>query len=166
TVLDGFSKTYAMTGWRLGFGVMPEWMAPHITRLITNCDSCTATFTQEAGVEALTTDQQPVKEMVEEFRRRRDLVIEGLNDIRGVTAAMPQGAFYAFPNIKGTGLTSRRAADSLLYDAGVATLAGTSFGANGEGYLRLSYANSLENLQEALRRMKSHLEAPVKVAAG
>jgi aspartate/methionine/tyrosine aminotransferase len=157
-VLDGFSKTYAMTGWRLGFGIMPLWLAPHVTRLVTNCNSCTATATQIAGVEALTGPQDSVDEMVREFRRRRDLVVEGLNAIDGVTCNMPDGAFYAFPNIRGTGMTSREAADFLLYEAGVAVLSGTAFGANGEGYLRLSYANSYENLEKALERMKHLIE--------
>ncbi|HZU13197.1 MAG TPA: pyridoxal phosphate-dependent aminotransferase [Chloroflexota bacterium] len=157
-VLDGFSKTYAMTGWRLGYGVMPLWLAPQVTRLVTNSTSCTATFVQMAGVEALTGPQQSVTSMVNEFRRRRDLVIPGLNDTSGVTCAVPQGAFYAFPNIARTGLSSREAADLLLYEAGVAVLAGTSFGSNGEGYLRLSYANSYENLERALGRMKEVLE--------
>jgi aspartate/methionine/tyrosine aminotransferase len=164
-ILDGFSKTYAMTGWRLGYGVMPEWLAPSVARLQTNSTSCTATFTQLAGVEALTGPQESVDEMVLEFRRRRDLVIDGLNRIEGVTCAMPEGAFYAFPNIKGTGMKSREAADMLLYDAGVAVLAGTSFGANGEGYLRLSYANSFENLEKALERMRSVLESRAKAGA-
>jgi aspartate aminotransferase len=164
-VLDGFSKTFAMTGWRLGFGVMPEWLAPHIARLATNCNSCTATFTQMAGVEALEGPQESVTEMVEEFRRRRDLVVQGLNDIPGVRCANPDGAFYVFPNIEGTGMTSREAADYLLYDAGVAVLSGKAFGANGEGYLRLSYANSYQNLENALKKMKAAIEAKVKVPA-
>jgi len=158
-ILDGFSKTYAMTGWRLGYGVMPESLAPSISRLITNCDSCTATFTQMAGVEALVGPQEVPEAMVAEFRRRRDLMVAGLNDIRGFQAATPGGAFYVFPDIRGTGMSSREAADFLLYDAGVAALSGTAFGANGEGYLRLSYANSLENLQEALQRIKTALES-------
>jgi aspartate/methionine/tyrosine aminotransferase len=158
-VLDGFSKTYAMTGWRLGYGVMPDWLAPQIARLVTNCNSCTATFTQLAGLEALTGPQNAVDEMVEEFRRRRDLVVAGLNEIQGVHCTMPQGAFYAFPNIRGTGMSSREIADFLLYEAGIAVLAGTSFGANGEGYVRLSYANSYENLERALDRIKVALES-------
>ncbi|HLJ65801.1 MAG TPA: pyridoxal phosphate-dependent aminotransferase [Chloroflexota bacterium] len=164
-ILDGFSKTYAMTGWRLGFGVMPEELAPRIARLVTNCDSCTAAFTQLAGVEALTGPQDAVDEMVAEFRSRRDLVVEGLNAIEGVTCNEPDGAFYAFPSIKGTGMSSREAADCLLYEAGVAVLAGTAFGRNGEGHLRLSYANSYENLERALDRIKSVLEARGRVAA-
>lgn len=164
-VLDGFSKTYAMTGWRLGYGVMPEWLAPQIAKLVTNSTSCTATFTQLAGVEALTGPQSAPEEMVAEFRRRRDLVIERLNAIEGVRCAMPDGAFYAFPNIRETGMSSRQAADYLLYEAGVAVLAGTSFGANGEGYIRLSYANSYENLERALERMKSAFESRAGVGS-
>lgn len=158
-ILDGFSKTYAMTGWRLGYGVMPEELAAQVTRLATNCTSCTATFTQIAGVEALVGPQTSVDEIVSEFRRRRDLVVPALNEIEGVTCAMPDGAFYAFPNIRGTGLSSREAADLLLYEANVALLSGTAFGANGEGYLRLSYANSYENLERALDRIKRTLES-------
>jgi aspartate/methionine/tyrosine aminotransferase len=162
-VLDGFSKTYAMTGWRLGYGVMPADVAQAVARLATNCNSCTATFTQIAGVEALTGPQDSVDAMVKEFRRRRDLVVEGLNAIEGVRCSMPDGAFYAFPNIRDTGMSSREAADLLLYEAGVALLSGTAFGANGEGYLRLSYANSYENLERALTRMKSTIESHVGV---
>lgn len=165
-ILDGFSKTYAMTGWRLGYGVMPDWLAPRVAQLVTNCDSCTATFTQMAGVEALTGPQDSVDEMVSEFKRRRGLVVEGLNAIEGVTCSMPEGAFYAFPNITGTGMSSREAADLLLYGAGVATLSGAAFGSNGEGYLRLSYANSFENLEEALTRMKTAFESKAPVRAG
>jgi aspartate/methionine/tyrosine aminotransferase len=158
-ILDGFSKTYAMTGWRLGYGVMPDWIAPHVSRLVTNSNSCTATFTQIAGVEAITGPQESVEEMVAEFRRRRDLVVDGLNRIDGVRCAMPDGAFYAFPNIEGTGMKSKEAADFLLYTAGIALLSGTAFGGNGEGYLRLSYANSYENLEQALERMASALRS-------
>jgi aspartate aminotransferase len=158
-VLDGFSKTFAMTGWRLGFGVMPEWLAPHIARLMTNSNSCTATFTQLAGLEALTGPQDSVDAMVGEFRRRRDLVVAGLNEIPGVKCSVPDGAFYVFPNIEATGMASRELADYLLYEAGVAVLSGTSFGANGEGYLRLSYANSYENLERALEKMSAALRA-------
>jgi aspartate/methionine/tyrosine aminotransferase len=157
-VLDGFSKTYAMTGWRLGYGILPEWLAPQVSRLVTNSTSCTATFTQMAGVEALTGPQESVNKMVAEFSRRRSLVVDGLNAIEGVHCSVPDGAFYAFPNIRGTGLRSREAADLLLYEAGVAVLSGTAFGSNGEGYIRLSYANSYENLQLALDRMKSTIE--------
>jgi aspartate/methionine/tyrosine aminotransferase len=164
-ILDGFSKTYAMTGWRLGFGIMPEWLAPSIARLVTNCNSCTATFTQMAGQAALRGPQESVDEMVGEFRRRRDLVVKRLNSIRGVRCAEPDGAFYVFPNIEGTGMTSREAADYLLYGAGVAALSGTAFGKNGEGYLRLAYANSYDNLQTALDRMKTAFESRAPVAA-
>jgi aspartate/methionine/tyrosine aminotransferase len=165
-ILDGFSKTYAMTGWRLGFGIMPDWLAPSIARLATNCNSCTATFTQMAGEVALKGPQECVDDMVDEFRRRRDLVVERLNIIRGVRCAQPDGAFYVFPNIEGAGMTSREAADYLLYDAGVATLSGTAFGANGEGFLRLSYANSYDNLRTALDRMKTAFESRAPVVAG
>ncbi len=158
-LLDGFSKTYAMTGWRLGYGIMPEELAVHVTRLMVNSDSCTATFTQLAGVEALQGDQSPAEAMVEEFRRRRDLMVSGLNAIPGISCATPKGAFYVFPDIRGTGLTSRQAADLLLQEAGVAVLAGTSFGANGEGFLRLSYANSYENLERALDLIGSALRS-------
>jgi aspartate/methionine/tyrosine aminotransferase len=156
-VLDGFSKIYAMTGWRLGYGLFPHALAPAITRLMTNSNSCTAAFTQMAGVAALTGPQEPSAAMVQEFRTRRDLIVQGLNGIPGVMCRMPQGAFYAFPNITATGLTSRAAADLLLTEAGVAALAGTAFGAFGEGYLRLSYANSIEQIEEALRRMSATL---------
>lgn len=165
-ILDGFSKTYAMTGWRLGYGIMPEWLAPHIARLATNCNSCTATVAQLAGIEALTGPQDDVAGMVREFRRRRDLIVRGLNGIPGVRCSVPDGAFYAFPDIRGTGMNSREAADYLLYDAGVATVAGTSFGANGEGFLRLSYASSYENLEKAVDWMRVAFESKAKVAAG
>ena len=156
-ILDGFSKIYAMTGWRLGYGLFPPDLAPSIARLMTNSNSCTAAFTQMAGVAALTGSQQPSEEMVEEFRRRREVIVAGLNDIPGLTCRMPHGAFYVFPNITGTGMSSREVADLLLQEAGVATLAGTSFGAFGEGYIRLSYANSIENIQKALDRIKATL---------
>ncbi|HEX6818292.1 MAG TPA: pyridoxal phosphate-dependent aminotransferase [Ktedonobacterales bacterium] len=156
-VLDGFSKIYAMTGWRLGYGLFPREMIPGITKLMTNSNSCTAAFTQRAGVAALTGSQEPSEQMVREFRTRRDLIVQGLNEIPGVTCRMPLGAFYAFPNITGTGLSSRDVADILLNDAGVAVLSGTSFGAFGEGYIRMSYANSVEQIEEALRRMQATL---------
>jgi aspartate/methionine/tyrosine aminotransferase len=152
-LLDGFSKTYAMTGWRLGYGVLPSALVPHVSRLMTNSNSCTAAATQMAGIEALTGDQQPVKEMLEEFRRRRDVIVNGLNALPGVSCRMPAGAFYAYPNIQGTGMRSADLAGLLLNEAGVATLSGTSFGPAGEGYLRLSYANSIANIEEALARM-------------
>jgi aspartate aminotransferase len=152
-ILDGFSKTYAMTGWRLGYGVMPIEIAQAISRLITNSTSCTATATQLAGVRALTDSQECVDQMVAAFRQRRDVIVNGLNQIPGFQCLMPKGAFYAFPNITATGLKSRGLADYLLAEAGVATLAGTSFGAHGEGFLRLSYANSIENINQALDRI-------------
>jgi aspartate/methionine/tyrosine aminotransferase len=164
-ILDGFSKTYAMTGWRLGYGVMPAELASRVSRLVVNCSSCTATFTQLAGVEALTGPQDAVDAMVAEFKRRRDLVVPGLNTIPGVHCPMPQGAFYAFPDIKRTGMSSREAADALLYEGNVAVLSGTAFGANGEGFLRLSYANSYENLERALERIKSVIERHARVPA-
>jgi aspartate aminotransferase len=158
-VLDGFSKIYAMTGWRLGYGLFPAKLAPAVARLMTNSNSCTNAATQLAGVAALTGPQTAAVEMVAEFRRRRDLIVRGLNAIPGLTCKLPHGAFYVFPNITGTGLTSREAADLLLYEAGVATLSGTSFGRFGEGYIRLSYANSLENLEKALERIRAVLAA-------
>jgi aspartate/methionine/tyrosine aminotransferase len=165
-VLDGFSKIYAMTGWRLGYGLFPRDMVPAITRLMTNSNSCTATFTQMAGVVALTGSQQPSEEMVAEFHKRRDVIVAGLNDIPGVTCATPGGAFYAFPNITGTGLHSRELANALLNEAGVAVLAGTAFGAFGEGYIRLSYANSIEQIERALAQIKGWLAARQAQASG
>ena len=152
-ILDGFSKTYAMTGWRLGYGIMPVEVAQAISRLITNSTSCTATFTQMAAVKALTAPQDEVDKMVEAFRQRREVIVNGLNQIPGFKCLMPKGAFYAFPNISGTGRKSRDLADYLLAEASVATLAGTAFGAHGEGFLRLSYANSIENINKALDRI-------------
>ncbi|TAK24693.1 MAG: pyridoxal phosphate-dependent aminotransferase [Chloroflexota bacterium] len=154
-VLDGFSKTYAMTGWRLGFGVFPDELVPHVTRLVTNSVSCTATFIQKAGVEAIEGPQDRPREMMAEFRRRREVIVDGLNKIPGIRCVSPAGAFYAFPNITGTGLTSRDFANLLLDKYGVAALSGTSFGDYGEGYLRLSYANSVENLRRALERIEA-----------
>jgi aspartate aminotransferase len=152
-LLDGFSKTYAMTGWRMGYGVMRADLATHMTRLMTNSNSCTASFTQIAGVEALNGDQTSVDRMCEEFQRRRDVVVAGLNKIKGFSCRMPKGAFYVFPNITATGWKSKPLADALLEQAGVAALSGTSFGKFGEGYLRFSVANSPENLQQALDRI-------------
>lgn len=152
-LLDGFSKTYAMTGWRMGYGVMRADLATHMTRLMTNSNSCTASFTQVAGIEALRGDQSSVDHMREAFQRRRDLFVAGLNQIKGFSCRMPKGAFYVFPNIKQTGWKSKLLADRLLEQAGVAALSGTSFGEFGEGYLRFSVANSLENLQQALERL-------------
>jgi aspartate/methionine/tyrosine aminotransferase len=152
-LLDGFSKTYAMTGWRMGYGVMRADLAAHITRLATNSTSCTASFTQIAGIEALRGDQTSVDRMCSEFKRRRDAFVAGLNKIKGFSCRMPKGAFYVFPNITKTGWKSKPLADALLEQAGVAALSGTAFGAFGEGYLRFSVANSLENLQQALQRV-------------
>ncbi len=152
-LLDGFSKTYAMTGWRMGYGVMRTDLATHITRLMTNSNSCTASFTQMAGIEALRGDQSSVDHMCAEFKRRRDVFVAGLNKIRGFSCRMPKGAFYVFPNITKTGWKSKPLADALLEQAGVAALSGTAFGEFGEGYLRFSVANSLENLQQALDRV-------------
>jgi len=152
-LLDGFSKTYAMTGWRMGYGVMRPDLAAHMTRLMTNSNSCTASFTQIAGIEALRGDQSSVDHMRTEFQRRRDAFVVGLNRIKGFSCRMPKGAFYVFPNITKTGWPSKRLADALLEQAGVACLSGTSFGAFGEGYLRFSVANSLENLNKALERV-------------
>ena len=152
-LLDGFSKTYAMTGWRMGYGVMRADLAAHITRLMTNSNSCTASFTQVAGIEALRGDQSSVDHMCAEFKRRRDAFVAGLNKIKGFSCRMPKGAFYVFPNITKTGWKSKPLADALLEQAGVAALSGTAFGGFGEGYLRFSVANSLENLQQALDRI-------------
>ncbi len=154
-LLDGFSKTYAMTGWRLGYGVMRPDLAVHISRLVINSNSCTASFTQVAGIEALRGDQSSVEKMSAEFKRRRDAFVVGLNRIKGFSCRMPKGAFYAFPNITKTGWSSRKLADALLEQAGVACLSGTAFGEYGEGYLRFSVANSLENLNKALARMEA-----------
>jgi aspartate/methionine/tyrosine aminotransferase len=153
-MLDGFSKSYAMTGWRLGYGVMRADLAEHFSKLMTNSNSCSASFTQVAGLEAIRGDQQPVKHMCAEFQRRRDRFVEGINKIKGFSAKLPAGAFYVFPNIRQTGLTSKQLADALLEEAGVACLAGTAFGKFGEGYLRFSIANSLENLEKALERIE------------
>ncbi|UWZ83998.1 pyridoxal phosphate-dependent aminotransferase [Occallatibacter riparius] len=160
-LLDGFSKTYAMTGWRLGFGVMRPDLAAHIARLMTNSNSCTASFTQMAGVEALTGDQSSVTRMCEAFRERRDLMVDGLNRIKGFRCLRPKGAFYVFPNIQGTGWTSQKLANALLDEAGVACLSGTAFGSYGEGYIRFSVANSPENIQKALDRIEQWVNTHV-----
>jgi aspartate/methionine/tyrosine aminotransferase len=152
-ILDGFSKTYAMTGWRLGYGVMPPALATQISRLMTNSNSCTATFTQYAGLEALQGPQDESYKMVAAFKERRDVIVDGLNRIPGIRCVRPKGAFYVFPNIQGTGMKSKPFADYLLEKAGVAALSGTSFGAYGEGYVRFSYANSVENIRRALERI-------------
>ncbi len=153
-ILDGFSKAYAMTGWRLGYGVMPPALAEHVTRLMVNSNSCTASFTQLAGIAALQGDQTPVAAMVAEFRRRRDLLVDGLNTLPGVSCRSPRGAFYVFPNVTALKRPSSEVAEALLGEAGVAALGGSAFGEYGEGYLRLSYANSEANLRTALERMR------------
>ena len=152
-LLDGFSKTFAMTGWRLGYGIFPPEMIPHISRLIINSVSCTSTFSQRAAIAALTGPRDEVDNMLKAFTERRELVYEGLNKIPGLRCNHPAGAFYAFPNITDTGMDSRAYADYLLNEADVAVLPGTSFGAFGEGYIRISFANSAENLREAMRRI-------------
>ena len=158
-LLDGFSKSYAMTGWRLGYGVMPVDLAEHVTRLMVNSNSCTASFVQLAGVAALQGDHTPVTRMVAEFKRRRDLLVDGLNRLPGVSCRRPRGAFYVFPNVTRTGRPSAEVADRLLQEAGVAVLSGSAFGAHGEGYLRISYANSEANLTKALERMRPLFES-------
>lgn len=156
-LLNGFSKTYAMTGWRLGYGVMPEGLLEQVNRLMINSNSCTATFTQYAGMEALTGPQDDVVRMAAAFKERRDTIVEGLNAIPGIRCFKPRGAFYVFPNIEGTGLESKELQEYLLDEAGVACLPGTSFGEYGQGFLRLSYANSLENIRLALARIREAL---------
>ncbi|MBX7041718.1 MAG: pyridoxal phosphate-dependent aminotransferase [Ignavibacteria bacterium] len=153
-ILDGFSKAYAMTGWRAGYGVMNHELAPKIAQLMTNSNSCTNTVVQKACIEAYEGPQDSVDKMREEFKARRDLIVDGLNSIKGFKCNLPLGAFYAFPNITATGYGSRELNDHLLYNGGVAALSGTAFGAFGEGYLRFSYANSRENIKEAIRRIK------------
>lgn len=153
-ILDGFSKTYAMTGWRLGYGILHPDLARHMEMLMVNSNSCAAAFTQMAAVEALTGPQDSVEVMKRAFRARRDVLVAALNDIPGITCCMPQGAFYAFPDISSFGLDCKTFCDRLLDEAGVAAAWGTSFGAYGEGYLRLSYATSLENIREAVRRLR------------
>jgi aspartate/methionine/tyrosine aminotransferase len=156
-LLDGWSKTFAMTGWRLGFGVFPPALVEPITRLTINSVSCTSAFSQYAAIAALEGPWQPVDDMVEEFHRRRDIIVAGLNDIPGISCLEPQGAFYVFPNITQTGLTSAELQARLLQDAGVAALGGTAFGPYGEGYLRFSYANSVENIKAALEAIRAQL---------
>ena len=153
-ILDGFSKTFAMTGWRVGYGIMNKELAQHIARLQTNSTSCTASFTQMACIEALKGPKDDVQKMVAEFKKRRDVIVDGLNRIPGFTCKKPHGAFYVFPNIKGTNKSSKELAEYLLNEAGVAALSGTSFGAYGKGYLRFSYANSVENINKALAKIE------------
>jgi len=157
-LLDGFSKTYAMTGWRLGYGVMHKDLALKMAQLMTNSNSCTSAFTQMAGVEALRGPQTEIEKMIAEFRSRREVIVSGLNSIKGITCKKPRGAFYVFPNVTGTGMDSRTLGNYLLNTAGVAVLPGTSFGSYGEGYLRLSFANSVENIKKALDRISKALK--------
>ncbi len=157
-ILDGFSKSYAMTGWRLGYGIMPEELVPHITKLAVNSVSCAATFSQIAAVAALDGPQDDVAKMAAEFSQRRRLITDGLRAIPGLSCPEPEGAFYAFPNIKGTGLTSAEFEDRALNEAGVALLSGSAFGEYGEGYVRLSYANSQENIQKALDQLNKFVK--------
>jgi len=153
-ILDGFSKTYSMTGWRLGYGVMPVWLTEAVVKLMVNSNSCTASFTQRAGLAALEGPQDCVAAMVAEFRRRRDAICRGLNEIPGFRCPLPAGAFYAFPNVAATGMSSQQIADYLLYEAGVACLDGACFGKHGDGHLRFSYANSLANIQASVDRIR------------
>jgi aspartate/methionine/tyrosine aminotransferase len=152
-LLDGFSKTYAMTGWRLGYAAMRKDIAQKLTQLMINSNSCTSAFTQMAGVEALCGPQGDAQKFVEEFRRRREVIVNGLNKIKGITCKKPRGAFYVFPSVKSFGMESKKIADHILQDAGVAVLSGTAFGSYGEGYLRLSFANSVENIKKAIERI-------------
>jgi aspartate/methionine/tyrosine aminotransferase len=163
-ILDGFSKTYAMTGWRMGYGVMPEWLVDAVNKLMVNSNSCTASFTQRAGIAALKGPKDCMDAMVAEFRHRRDIIVAGLNQIPGFRCPVPGGAFYAFPNVTATGMSSRELADFLLNEAGVAGLNGGSFGQHGDGYIRFSYANSQANLIEAvarIRKVSTHWQAAV-----
>jgi aspartate/methionine/tyrosine aminotransferase len=157
-ILDGFSKTYAMTGWRLGYGVMRKDLAQKIAQLMINSNSCTCAFIQIAGIEALKGPQKESDKMVAEFKKRRDVIVDGLNKIKGITCKKPHGAFYVFPNITGTGIDRRKLGDYLLNEAGVAVLPGTAFGQFGEGYLRMSFANSVENIKKALERIDKALQ--------
>jgi aspartate aminotransferase len=154
-ILDGFSKTYSMTGWRLGYGIFPKKLADAVNLLMVNSNSCTATFTQKAGLAALQGPQDDVAKMVAEFHKRRDAIVKSLNEVPGFSCTTPAGAFYAFPNVKKTGMSSKDLADFLLNEGGVACLNGAAFGEHGDGYLRFSYANSLENIQEAINRIKA-----------
>ncbi|MQF86538.1 MAG: pyridoxal phosphate-dependent aminotransferase [SAR202 cluster bacterium] len=156
-ILDGLSKSYAMTGWRIGFGIFPDFLVEPITRLVTNSVSCTAAFSQIASVSALESSQQPVWDMVAEFKKRRDLLVDGLNNIPGIKCPMPEGAFYAFPNITGTGYSSEEFERNVLTQTGISLLSGTSFGKFGEGYVRISFANSQDNIREALKRLREFL---------
>ncbi|MCC6857578.1 MAG: pyridoxal phosphate-dependent aminotransferase [Bryobacterales bacterium] len=163
-ILDGFSKTYAMTGWRIGYGVMPEWLVDAISKLMVNSNSCTASFTQRAALAALQGPQQPVEAMVAEFARRRDAFCRALDRVPGFRCTLPGGAFYAFPSVAGTGWESRELADYLLEEAGVACLSGDAFGEYGRGFIRFSYANSLENLMEAAGRVEAAVRRVMRPA--
>lgn len=156
-LLEGASKTFAMTGWRLGYGIMPQTLQPHITRMMTNSCSMTSAFVQRAGIEAITGPWDEVRQMTAEFKRRRDVIVSGLNEIPGIKCLLPKGAFYVFPDITGTGFKAKELEQRLLNEGGVACLAGTSFGSYGEGHLRFSYANSVENINEALKRVRDYL---------
>ena len=156
-ILDGFSKSFAMTGWRLGYGVFPDFMINDVSKLVTNSVSCTSVFTQIAGIEALEGSQDFVSNMMKEFTKRREIVVDGLNSLKGIKCSIPKGAFYAFPNIKNTGMTSKQFADKALYDGGVALLPGTSFGEFGEGFIRISFANSIDNIQDGIKRLSTIL---------
>jgi aspartate/methionine/tyrosine aminotransferase len=160
-ILDGFSKTYAMTGWRMGYGVMPAWVADAVNKLMVNSNSCTASFTQRAGIAALKGPQDNVERMVAEFRRRRDAFCAGLNEVPGFRCALPGGAFYAFANVRGTGMDSKELATKLLHEAGVACLSGTAFGEYGDGYIRFSYAAAYEHLMDAVERIGAFVRQPV-----
>ena len=153
-ILDGFSKSYSMTGWRIGYGIFPKELVDPITKLVTNSNSCTASFTQIAAIEALKGSQESVNKMVTEFKTRRDLIVDGLNNIKNINCPNPSGAFYVFPNITKTGLSSESFANRLLEENGVATLSGESFGEEGKGYIRISFANSKDNISEALNRIE------------
>ena len=156
-LLDGWSKTFAMTGWRLGFGVFPPELVEPVTRLVINTVSCTSAFSQHAAIAALTGPWEPVEEMVAEFRQRRDVIVDGLNRLPGISCVEPGGAFYVFPNVTGAGGSSKEVEEHFLEQAGVATVSGTAFGQHGEGYIRLSYANSVENIRDALEAMEASL---------
>jgi aspartate aminotransferase len=163
-LLDGFSKTYAMTGWRLGYGIMQPALAKHVARLATNVYSHATSFVQRAAPTALGGKQDEVAAMVAEFRRRREAVVTGLNAIQGVTCAKPAGAFYVFPNVRGLGMKSAEVETALLEEAGIAALSGTAFGSHGEGYIRFSYANSIDNIREGLRRFEAFVQSHARAA--
>ena len=158
-ILDGFSKTYAMTGWRLGYGLFPNNLVEPISRLITNSVSCTSSFSQIAAIEAIKGSQSESNKMVEEFKARRDIIVSGLNDISGIECPLPKGAFYAFPNVEKTGMSSSDFASNLLTETGVALLDGESFGQYGKGHIRISFANSRANLSEAVSRIRKFVNS-------